>query len=142
MTIDQMKKRKAELGYSNEMLAELSGVPLGTVQKIFAGVTRSPRYETIQKLQKALYGEMDYAVLTASSGSSGSDHIAETIMQYGAYSSADINHNSIISSENRYKSSSMHAGPIKRIGIANGKFSIPDDHFFYDDEIESMFEDV
>ncbi len=139
MTIDQMKKRKAELGYSNEMLAELSGVPLGTVQKIFAGVTRSPRYETIQKLQKALFGEMDYEVLTASAGS---DHIAETVIQYGAYSSADINHNSVISSEYHDKSSSLHTGPIKRIGIANGKFSIPDDRFFYDDEIEAMFEDV
>jgi hypothetical protein len=36
----------------------------------------------------------------------------------------------------------VHAGPVKRIGAANGKFSIPDDHFFYDDEIEAMFEDV
>jgi predicted transcriptional regulator len=139
MTIDQMKKRKTELGYSNEMLAELSGVPLGTVQKIFAGVTRSPRYETIQKLQNVLFGAKDYEVLSLSSGS---DQIAETVMQYGAYSSADISHNSIINSEYHLKSSSVHAGPVKRIGAANGKFSIPDDHFFYDDEIEAMFEDV
>ena len=41
MTIDEMKKAKKELGYSNAMVAELSGVPIGTVQKIFSGETRS-----------------------------------------------------------------------------------------------------
>ena len=39
MTIAEMKERKIQLGYTNEMIAELSGVPLSTVQKIFAGVT-------------------------------------------------------------------------------------------------------
>ena len=37
MTIEEMKARKIELGYTNEKLAELSGVPLGTLQKIFSG---------------------------------------------------------------------------------------------------------
>ena len=39
MTVEEMKQRKKELGYSNEKLSELSGVPLGTVQKVLAGVT-------------------------------------------------------------------------------------------------------
>ena len=43
MTIEEMKKRKRELGYSNEQVAALSGVPLSTVQKIFGGSTQSPR---------------------------------------------------------------------------------------------------
>ncbi len=54
MTIDEMKKRKKELGYSNEYLAELSGVPLGTVQKIFGGITKAPRRSTIIALERAL----------------------------------------------------------------------------------------
>ena len=54
MTIEEMKRRKKELGYSNEKLAEVSGVPVGTVMKIFGGVTKSPRYQTIQALEKAL----------------------------------------------------------------------------------------
>ena len=48
MTVEEMKQRKKEFGYSNEKLSELSGVPLGTVQKVLAGVTRSPRYESRQ----------------------------------------------------------------------------------------------
>ncbi|MGN0658017.1 MAG: Uma2 family endonuclease [Emergencia sp.] len=52
MNIQEMKRRKAELGYSNEQVAKLSGVPLGTVQKIFAGITRHPRYDTLQALDR------------------------------------------------------------------------------------------
>ena len=35
MTINEMKEKKKEKGYSYAKIAELSGVPLGTVQKIF-----------------------------------------------------------------------------------------------------------
>ena len=41
MTVEEMKRRKKVLGYSYEKISELSGVPLGTVQKIFSGVTES-----------------------------------------------------------------------------------------------------
>lgn len=54
MTLDEMKKRKKELGYSNARISELSGIPLGTVQKIFSGETLSPRYDTIQAIMKIL----------------------------------------------------------------------------------------
>ena len=52
MTIEEMKQKKKEYGFTYEKIAELSGVPLGTVQKIFCGVTESPRYETIQALER------------------------------------------------------------------------------------------
>ncbi len=54
MTIEEMKKRKKELGYSNKRLAELSGVPETTIQKVFSGKTDAPRRETILKLEKVL----------------------------------------------------------------------------------------
>ena len=47
-----MKKRKLELGYSYRQISELSGVPFGTVQKIFRGATKAPRYETLCALEK------------------------------------------------------------------------------------------
>lgn len=97
MTIEEMKARKVELGYTNEKVADLSGVPLGTVQKIFAGETKSPRYDTIQKLTKLLEDTGD------------ADH---------------------------------HIPQKKRFGIANGKYKIPPDEMFYDDEITEMFEDI
>ena len=54
MTLKEMLERKKELGYSNRKIAELSGVPLGTVMKVFSGATQSPRHETIAALEKVL----------------------------------------------------------------------------------------
>ena len=54
MTLEEMKKKKAELGLTSEMISQLSGVPLGTVQKIFAGTTKAPRRLTIEALEKVL----------------------------------------------------------------------------------------
>ena len=55
MRIEDLKKRKAELGYSNQKIAELSGIPLSTVQKFFGTTTKTPRYKTIQAITEALY---------------------------------------------------------------------------------------
>ncbi len=56
MTLDEMKQIKKEKGYSYEKLSELSGVPVGTMQKIFRGETQTPRYDTLQALERALIG--------------------------------------------------------------------------------------
>lgn len=56
MTIQEMQEKRRELGFSYEMLSKISGVPMGTVQKIFGGITTSPRYGTIQRLTAALSG--------------------------------------------------------------------------------------
>lgn len=54
MNLDKMKKRKKELGMTNQELSERSGVPLGTVNKIFSGATKSPQYDTILALETVL----------------------------------------------------------------------------------------
>lgn len=54
MTIQEMNERRKELGYSYEKLAEVSGVPVGTVQKVLGGITKSPRYDTLFALERAL----------------------------------------------------------------------------------------
>ncbi len=41
MDIQRLKDKKKELGYTNQKIAEISGVPLGTVQKIFGWSTQS-----------------------------------------------------------------------------------------------------
>ena len=56
MTIDEMKRRKIELGYSYQQISDLSGIPLGTVQKIFCGITRAPRYDTLRALERVFQG--------------------------------------------------------------------------------------
>ena len=51
MTIQEMKDKKKEKGYTYAQIANLSGVPLGTVQKIFSGETVNPRYDTLLALE-------------------------------------------------------------------------------------------
>ena len=57
MTIQEMRERKIELGYTNEKLAELTKIPYSTIQKIFAGKTTAPRRSTILALEKILQQE-------------------------------------------------------------------------------------
>lgn len=54
MTVEEMKKRKAELGYTSRMIAEKAGLPASTVAKIFSGETSRPRYVTMQALEAVL----------------------------------------------------------------------------------------
>lgn len=56
MTVSEMKERKKELGYTNEYIARLSGVPLGTVCKVFSGATERPRRATLLALEAVLVG--------------------------------------------------------------------------------------
>ena len=67
MTIQEMKKRKLELGYSNAVLSRLSGVPVPTIQKILSGTTTAPRQKTIEALTRVLRLSGDRSADTAPS---------------------------------------------------------------------------
>ena len=54
MNTEELKVRKKALGYTNKMISELSGVPLGTVNKIFSGATDAPRYDTLHAIESVL----------------------------------------------------------------------------------------
>ena len=54
MTIAELKSKKQEYGLSNREISILSGVPLGTVDKIFSGQTAAPRYKTLQAISRTL----------------------------------------------------------------------------------------
>ena len=62
MTVKEMQERKKELGFSYAQISELSGVPLGTVQKVLGGITLTPRYDTLMALERVL-GERETAAV-------------------------------------------------------------------------------
>ena len=72
MTLSEMRERKRELGYSYEQIAEWSGVPLSTVQKVLTGATKSPRYDTLLAIETVLE---DYSA----------DRVGEALNSYGEY---------------------------------------------------------
>ena len=54
MTIEEMRERKRELGLTNQIIADRTGIPLSTVQKIFAGITASPRRGIVRVFEALL----------------------------------------------------------------------------------------
>lgn len=63
MILEEMQKRRKELGLTYEELAEKSGVPLSTVQKILGGFTQNPNYRTVLALEEALKPENPYVFI-------------------------------------------------------------------------------
>ena len=63
MSVRELKELKKKYGYTNEMIAEKTGVPLSTVQKIFSGATKHPRYDTLLELTKGM-SEYNYDTAT------------------------------------------------------------------------------
>ena len=60
--IARIKKIKSERKITNERLSELTGIPLGTLSKILAGISDSPKLANIVAIADALGCTLDYIV--------------------------------------------------------------------------------
>lgn len=58
--IDRIKKLKNEKKITNDRLSELTGIPLGTLSKILAGISDSPKLSNIVAICGALECSLDY----------------------------------------------------------------------------------
>ena len=59
---EEFKERKNELGITTEQLSRLSGIPIGTINKILNGETKSPRYATLKALNDVLFRDIDSGI--------------------------------------------------------------------------------
>lgn len=62
MTREEMMTRKRELGLTFERMAELTGIPEGTIQNYLYGYTDNPRYDVIAKLEGLLEDRPAFAL--------------------------------------------------------------------------------
>ncbi len=60
--IGRIKKIKSEKKITNEKLSELTGIPLGTLSKIMAGISDSPKLSNMVLIAEALECSLDYIV--------------------------------------------------------------------------------
>lgn len=60
--IDRIKSRKAELKITNDQLSEMTGIPLGTLSKILAGISDSPKLANIVAIAEALDCSLDFLI--------------------------------------------------------------------------------
>ena len=56
---ESLTDMKKDVGLSNRKLADLSGVPEGTVNKILSGNTAKPSHEDVEKMVRAMGRSMD-----------------------------------------------------------------------------------
>ena len=60
--IERIKKLKSEKKMTNDKLAEITGIPLGTLSKILAGISDSPKLSNMVLIAEALDCSLDYIV--------------------------------------------------------------------------------
>lgn len=54
MGLEKIAEQKKKLNMTTEELAEKSGVPVGTLNKILSGSTKNPKFETFRAVARAL----------------------------------------------------------------------------------------
>ena len=57
--LQHLKNLKDKKGYSNAKIAELSNIPLATVNRVYSGDTPNPTFETVARITIALGGSLD-----------------------------------------------------------------------------------
>lgn len=59
MGLDKIKEYQSRMGLTTKQLAELSGVPKGTLDKILSGVTKDPKLDTLKAVARVLGCTLD-----------------------------------------------------------------------------------
>lgn len=54
MGLEKINEYKKKLGLTTEELSKLSGVPIGTLNKILSGATKDPKLETLKSIARVL----------------------------------------------------------------------------------------
>ena len=80
MTLDEIKQKKDEYGYTCEQISVQTGIPVSTVKKIFSGETKNPRRETLEQLRKLFTRSLTYDYVSRPEPL----YVAEAASAYGA----------------------------------------------------------
>jgi SOS-response transcriptional repressor LexA/DNA-binding Xre family transcriptional regulator len=87
--LDRIKYLKNERKMTNDQLAERSGIPLGTLSKVLAGMSDSPKLSTIVALCSALDCSVEYIVSGAEENTNNYTLSAEEIRMMEQFRTLD-----------------------------------------------------
>ena len=87
--LDRIKLLKNERKMTNDQLAERSGIPLGTLSKILAGMSDSPKLSTIVAICSALDCSVEYIVSGATENTNNYTLTADEIRMIEAFRDLD-----------------------------------------------------
>lgn len=161
MTIEEMKNKKTELGLTNEMIAQSSGIPLSTIQKIMSGATKAPRRVTLEAIETVLLTEeqkKERSVARSVSGKTGFSYeqpkeksayaVREAMPNYNTLHNCESDKPYAVEGNKSYATinrSSSHA-PQTQSEKKNGEYTL-DDYYALPDErrvelIDGVFYDM
>ena len=81
--IDRLRALKEERGYTNAEIAQLSGISVGTVTRMFNGTTEEPLFSNYAKVVIALGGSLDEIIgLKQAEAPPVDAHIGNTLVSY------------------------------------------------------------
>ena len=153
MTLEEMKNKKTELGLTNEMISQSSGIPLSTIQKIMSGATKAPRRITLEAIETVLLTEAqkkERSVARSVSGKTGFSYEQPKERSAYAVREAMPNYNTLHNLEGNkpyaaINKSSSHA-PQTQAEKKNGEYTL-DDYYALPDErhvelIDGVFYDM
>ena len=122
ITLEELRRRKKEMHLTNQEIADLSGLPLGTVQKVLAGITRSPRCDTLQALEKVL-GQNQKQPKYQSGSQMQTSMVCEAGATYAGKAEAKSEKNESVSHEGWYTYQDYIALPEeRRVELIDGRF--------------------
>ena len=85
MWSDSLSDLKKRSGKTTKQIAEESGVPLGTLNKLFAGQTKDPKLETIRAVVKTLGFTLDDLEETKKASAPSEDDTEAKVDPYSLY---------------------------------------------------------
>ena len=95
--IGRIKKIKSEKKITNDKLSELTGIPLGTLSKIMAGISDSPKLSNMVLIADALGCTLDYIVSGTPENTNNYTLSAEEILLVEDYRSLDRHGKELVS---------------------------------------------
>ena len=78
--IEKLKEIKDASGMTNQQVADQSGVPFGTVNRILAGQTDNPSFANIAAMVKAMGGSLDELVGIVPKAKTTEEHISHRLL--------------------------------------------------------------
>lgn len=94
--LDRIKQLKNERKMTNERLSELTGIPLGTLSKILAGMSDSPKLSNIVAICSALDCSIEYIVSGTQENNNNYTLDAEEILMIESFRRLDAHGKSLV----------------------------------------------
>lgn len=114
--IGRIKKIKSERKITNEKLSELTGIPLGTLSKIMAGISDSPKLSNMVLIASALGCSLDYIVSGTPENTNNYTLVDEEISVIENYRQLDTHGKELLAM--------VAAKELERIGMVSENFGV------------------